>query len=316
MELPDIPDVDVFDAYCAHEKALKDCLRSKKTMSTYSASFLDILSQLARAPLQYGLEHYRGPSTAYDLNCAYTSLLQRIVNVPVFNEFDEFEPYVARANPGLRDRLAFYLVLNTDLAEIDISDPRHLLLDQRYCLLTYDTWLICRDWSCCRTLAIIKPSTIVPVNPAAAIHNLWEDEALDRTLKKFLVNSEIGKVGKRFNTKSHALLFEDASEAHHYRDSIGGECFQRRLNGHDFRIVTRSRRAALCDGFYPVQLMIYDMQRLALYNKAIEVGRPVLAVKTDCLWFKGHDVEVPKDRSYGGIGSWEVAHDAPRRPER
>ena len=308
MELPDIPDKAVFDAYCRHEKALKDCLRNKKTMSTYSDSFLDILRQLNRTPLQYGTI-FSGLSTAYDINCSYTSFLQRITMVPVFNEFDEFEPYVS-VEHSVRDRLSFYLVLNTLR---DTSDPRHLLLDQQYCLLTYDTWLICREWSC--TLAVIRPSVVVPVNPAAAIHNLWEDGALDRNLKKFLVNSEIGKCGKRYNTKSHALLFQDASEARHYQDSIGGERFLRRLGEHSYHIVTRSRQTALCDGFYPLQHMIYDMQRLALYKKALEVGKPVLAVKTDCLWFMGHDAEVPKDRSYSGIGGWEVAHDAPRMPD-
>ena len=58
----------------------------------------------------------------------------------------------------------------------------------------------------------------------------------------------------------------------------------------------------------PIHYAVLDAQRRVLYEKAVEVGLPVLGVKTDCLFFAGHDPakDVAKLGTFvaAGIRSW------------
>jgi hypothetical protein len=210
-----------------------------------------------------------------------------------------------------RERHAFYLVQRTGVLLKD--DPKLLLLDQDYNLVSFQTWLVVRDWDWCSTLGVIKPSKLVPVDVGKVIDDLWADTLLPVALKKFLGNKHVGLCGKRFNKKNDTLIFTDNDEAQHYFKQLGGkkhgaEYFPDVIGGRKLHFVTRSRQTPLADGFYPIQHLIYDQQRMALYKRAVDVGRPVIAVKVDCLWFKGFKAQtlVPKDNSAKGMGSWAV----------
>ena len=61
------------------------------------------------------------------------------------------------------------------------------------------------------------------------------------------------------------------------------------------------------DGFFPIQHCVYDWVRIQLYKRALEVGRPLLAVKTDALVFAGLEHEVKKEHTFAGIGRWGVS---------
>jgi hypothetical protein len=209
-----------------------------------------------------------------------------------------------------RDKHAFYLVQR--VGEPAKNNLQKLLLDQEYNLLTFDTWLIVRDWDCCTTLGVIKPSKIVPVAVGKAIDDLWADKLLPVPLKKFLANKHVGLCGKRFNKKHDTLIFTDNDEAMHYYEQLGGkehaEHFVDVVGGRKLYFVTRNRQTLLKDGFFPIQHIVYDKQRMALYHRALAVGKPVIAAKVDCLWFEGFDEKalVPKNNSAKGIGTWSV----------
>ena len=209
-----------------------------------------------------------------------------------------------------REKNAFYLVLKTGTLFKD--DPRTLLLDQEYNLLTFDTWLAVRNWDCCVTLGLIKPSKIVPVAVGKTVDNLWADPSLPVPLKKFLVNKHVGLCGKRFNKKHDTLIFTDNDEAMHYFQQLGGkehaDYYADMIGERKLYFVTRNRETPLKDGFFPIQHIVYDKQRMALYKRAVAVGKPVVAAKVDCLWFEGFDeaLLVRKDNSVKGMGSWAV----------
>lgn len=211
---------------------------------------------------------------------------------------------------GERDKHAFYLVHKTGV--LFKEDPKMLLLDQEYNLLTFDTWLTVRDWDCCETLGVIKPSKLVPVAVGNVIDDLWADPLLPVPLKKFLVNKHVGLCGKRYNKKHDTLIFTDNSEAMHYYEQLGGKEHAEHVcdivGGRKLYFVTRNRQALLKDGFFPIQHIVYDKQRMALYERAVAVGKPVVAAKVDCLWFEGFDkgALVLKDNSAKAMGSWSV----------
>ena len=211
---------------------------------------------------------------------------------------------------GERDRHAFYLVQRIGVLSKD--NPKMLLLDQEFNLLTFDSWIAVRDWDCCDTLGVIKPSKLVPVAVGKAVDDIWADPLLPVPLKKFLVNKHVGLCGKRFNKKNDTLIFTDNNEAMHYYEQLGGkkhaEHFCDIVGGRKLYFVTRNRQTPLKDGFFPIQHIVYEKQRMALYERAVAVGKPVVAAKVDCLWFEGFDEAalVRKDNSVKGMGSWAV----------
>lgn len=215
-----------------------------------------------------------------------------------------------------RERHSFYLVMRSGTLFED--DPKHLILDQPYCLLTFGTWLLCRDWDCCHTLAIIKPFNLVKTDIVKVIKAMW-DSALPTHLKKFLPNKHVGICGKSDNRSSKTLLFTSAVEANNYRERTeDASMMVRRLGKHTYHFVTQEWRTPLSDGFMPIHYAVLDAQRRVLYEKAVEVGLPVLGVKTDCLFFAGHDPakDVPKVGTFEAIGSWhtELAKEHPTKP--
>ena len=92
-----------------------------------------------------------------------------------------------------RDRWSFYLVQVIGVLLPD--DPRFILLDQEYCLLSWDSWVEVRDWEMVATIGRLRPSRIVPMRLRSTIDAMWAS-ALPVRLKKFLVNKQIGLCGK------------------------------------------------------------------------------------------------------------------------
>jgi hypothetical protein len=79
------------------------------------------------------------------------------------------------------------------------DDPKYLVLDQEYCLVTFDTWVLCRDWDCCVTLGVIKPFNLIKTNIHSVIKSMWSS-TLPTHLKKFLPNKHVGICGKSERT--------------------------------------------------------------------------------------------------------------------
>jgi hypothetical protein len=95
-KVPYIPTEELFRLYTKHDLGLKQVLRNKETISTYSQSLRKALIDgktptLFRSPLVFGDECDDGNLMAHDMNKAYTAHVKSINIVPVFNEFDEFE---------------------------------------------------------------------------------------------------------------------------------------------------------------------------------------------------------------------------------
>ena len=226
------------------------------------------------------------------------------------------------------ERHGFYLVQVTNSLSPD--EPEFLLLDQEYCLLTFENWLLVRDWPFVKTIGILRPSKLVEVDLAKPIADLWhspgptfgtneslEQDTLPVALKKFLVNKTIGTCGKQSNKKSSTYIFKDRSEAEHYKKITKGEVIAYVLDGDkQLYFLTDERKARLKEGFYFTLHIVYNKQRKALYSIATlpqNKGRTIMAVKTDAIWFKGftEGSEVAKDNSFAGIGKYEVSKNEP-----
>ena len=74
-------------------------------------------------------------------------------------------------------------------------------------------------------------------------------------------------------SQSDTLVFHDNDEAGHYLNLLGGEMggvqkIARIVGGRKLYFVHRSRFQELCDGFWCIQHLVYDHQRLAMYCAA------------------------------------------------
>lgn len=320
---PHLPNAEVFALYCKHDYKYKNALRSSLTLSQYSESLTRAFyfktapkgsPFLYRSPLQYSTdEYYKGPITAIDRSKSYTSLLMEMKKVPVFNEFCEFEPYEYNIRDKMRafserDSYGFYLVHRCGM--LFAEDPRYLLLDQEYCLITFQTWLHVRDWSCCATLGRILPFSLIKTNIRKITFDMWKSD-LPVDIKKFIPNKHWGCCGKKENVRSDTLTFTSYSEACAKKRDMGDDAARivaLMLGDKKYYFLTREWKSSLSEGFMPIHHAVLDGQRRVLYEKAVEIGKPVLAVKTDCLFYKGHNIAEfsSKRNSFDSIGTWHV----------
>lgn len=202
-----------------------------------------------------------------------------------------------------RERHGFYLVMVT--GTIFPDDPRFLLLDQEYCLVTFDTWAIVREWPCVATLGRILPFHLAKTGIAKITRSLWTS-SLSADLKKFIPNKNVGVCGKTDNVRSDTITFTNLAEAKAKAAEFGEEVTWRVLGDTKFYFVTREWNTPLAEGYFPIHHAVLDAQRRVLYEKALEMGGRIVGVDTDCLFFEGHNPaqDVPKRNTYDAIGSW------------
>ena len=310
-----------FEVYHALDRALSRSLMPREGISTYSRDVGRCFRELLRSPLCFGTgadtskfggkfgARYSAAAecSVHDLSKAHTAALLDLQDFPVFTEFDRFKPFTGAVSPR-----ALYIVSRA--APFALADPRFLLLDEEVSLVTARTVQLCQGWPGVRIESVLEPSKTVSARGAhAAIRDVWKsDLAVEH--KKFLVNKAVGMLGRRYNTKDCTHLFRNEGEAAHFGRKLGAQLLARKIGGQTFYLVHKEERAELVDGFYPTQHFVYDWVRVQLYERALSVGRPLLAVRTDALYFAGLEAEVLKEHTFAGIGRWGVSCECGRLP--
>ena len=318
-----------FELFRGLQHRLVCALLRPDTISSYHSDLAAAFREMPRAPLVYGtgycgldafdpearracefthgasvaqLQGLRRVASEHDMAKAYTAALLALQHIPVFSAFDRFAPFDACA-PIRPDSL--YVVRRP--ASLDPASPQHLLLDAELNLVTGRTLALCRDWPGVEVLCVARPSQLVPAADAhSAVKALW-GSTLPLELKKFLPNKVVGLAGRRRSTRERTLLFRNLGEARCFRAALPGSSLLARTVGDALLyFVHHEQRAELENGFYPLQHAVYDWMRAALYQRAVAVGRPLLGVKTDALWFAGAQPDVAKAQTFAGIGAWGV----------
>jgi hypothetical protein len=346
---------DAFDALNQHTVALRNNLQQRVYLSNYSNSARQAFRLHPREGLSYGAAAAAAvPLYAeHDLNLAYTNHLYNITSVPVFNNFDEVEPFVLAPEPvsnsadsadnndpiapdlthsiptpplthkpaqALRDKHAFYLVKR--LAPIDLLDPLHILLDQPYNLLTYDTWRtdvggtpLC-NLPIVETVGVLKPSLVVPFDCTGVMDKLWLDPRMERNDKKQLVNTHVGLLGKRKKNRSHTYYYTDklVRDEKARQLGYGVSTFTKQLGDLKLYFLRQSSSSEMRNGFYPIHHMVKDADRRSAYRRLLLVGKPLVGIKTDALFFASDGTEsTAKDTSFAARGQYSIklVDDAP-----
>ena len=243
---------------------------------------------------------------------AHTAALLAMEYFPVLSVFDRFKPFDTSST--INDH-AFYIVRRPDHITVDTAE--HLVLDQAECLVTGITARLVIGWPGVIIESVLEPSRLESAAGShKAIRAIWGSD-LSVEHKKFIVNKVVGLTGRRYNTREWTQPFLDENEARHFRKQrVGSKLLSRKLpNGSPVFFVHNEERAELVDGFYPIHHCVGDWVRRELYKRAIQVARPIVAVKTDALTFAGLDADVKKEHTFEGIGLWGVKCGSAKLPD-
>lgn len=285
------------------------------------------------------------PFLAVDGNRMYTSCLHAVATrgLPVFTAFDEFE---ACGNDVVAEPLAFYTVVRSSpvpaAAPVDGDGIPllNILLERDTCVVPGATLALARShpqfaaaWS---VRSVVRPSRVVPGAPVlaalTALYNEWADVPADTavdTLRKDIVNKVVGLLGKVDAASEWSYAFETVGEAAAWAETVPGASRPwallppRRPRGADggdvvgdmaaeeppVWVVTLRSSAPLVDGFRPVWAHVVSECRRRVFELArASAPRPVVGIKTDCVWFPAliDDAPVPKASDLASViaGTW------------
>lgn len=258
--------------------------------SEYHPTVYNVFRKLFRSPLVKPFEKGRKDGQnfekssamvdtfGFDVCRAYTDCLMSFDEIPVLTPFDVPMPYENGDE-----------IKNTDICiciRENNSNSLPIIFDNRICVLT---GYAVNKYDLKHTVQrIIRCSRTVP-NPAKKVVDELYRKVGDKQAK-LIVNSLVGKTCKLKNKKTASIITRDLEEAEFYKHQNDAQVVTV-VNPQDeydeIYAVVKNYEAELCDGFYPIQLFVYDFNRMKMqdiYNALIEIGEKPIGIKTDCLY--------------------------------
>lgn len=140
-----------------------------------------------------------------DMNKAYTDNLMQMQQIPVYTIFDVWTIY---DNHDVEDYTQYLVYCK------DSSIESKILFNKKYNRV-YGSVLkqIDVDYT---ILYYWRPSKLVPFNGKAVVDKLYSHD-IDKSMKKFIVNNNLGIAEKKYNKKAISKVFQDINEAVYYQ---------------------------------------------------------------------------------------------------
>ena len=254
-------------------KQLTDALTIPSFKSHYSSSVQRVFNDCTRGPLVRNFIPSDKPLYKIDQNRAYTARLLELEYIPVLTFVDEFIPY---DNSPLEPYI-FYLVRGSSL-----TPERWLILNREWNVVSgyvlQHSQLHFFDIK-----AMCKPSTIVPNSARNIIKTLYKDPT-NPDLKH--INLAIGMAGKLRNKKTLGTFATNSDELFEFENKFPPIPYPDCESPEGYLIVDAFDSVELVDGYYPIQLLIYDLQRLAMLDmyRTLKPLTNIYGIRTDCLY--------------------------------
>ena len=254
---------------------LRAAYQPRDGLSTYSASLGAAFRNYPRGPRcgQLVAPVACASYAEIDVCRAYTSLLARLVKIPVFSSFDELRPYAG----GAIDELAFYSI------RVDTLDP--ILFPQRHDLVPGETVAYARSRGIDVTiLAEAVPCRAIATGGPALLRALYDDPDISDQSRKEIANIVYGLCNKGTQRVQRAECYLDRDEA----EASGGHML---ALGPGWLSVKQASRE-LREGYLPIGRIILDGMRCLLHRlvstlQAADIT--TLAVRTDAAYVRGAD---------------------------
>ena len=261
---------------------------NKSYLSSYSSNLSKYFQYYKRGGVVGGfvLDEMYDSFVGLDYNKYFPSMLKKMPKIPVCNSFDDLIEY--HNEPIEEMNLYFYEKLD-DV----ITYPT-----KKYGFM-YGYNYINRKPNV-KLHFVFRPSVLKENVFSNSIDELFNDETLEMSLKKFIANSTIGMLNKRYNNTNYSKAFTNKQEAYSNYRRYGGNIYEHYLksleelnkdiyDSKDEKVYFHylSKRTELNDGFYLIGLFIYDTAEAELFDlvdKARERGMNVYGVNTDCIY--------------------------------
>jgi hypothetical protein len=290
--------IEEYTLYCKERDDIANIIINNKYKSTYNDRVKNAFHHYTRGSVR-GLcaDNVDMEKEYYGLDSckSYGNLMHNLEYIPIFSSFDDFVTY----NGEEVHPYYFYMVRKVN--EFNGSD---LIFDTNEIMTTGTTVLYLSKKAKIEftILAVLKPSRLV-LNPLyGEIKKIFENTNYNVFLKKFLVNSIIGLLGRKLNTYRKMIISTDKNYIMNICQAygeLGISTFPMQLSDDYVYEEDEKEHPALyafyneqstqlSNGFYPIQFMIYDMQRISVFKSYKEVSmftKPI-AVNTDCVYFE------------------------------
>jgi len=290
------------------EKIYKKILR-KEYLSDFNENTNRLLREYMKCPhTGYLNDSYKTTECdTFDKNKAYTSLLMNLDEIPVFSVFDDFEEYNGEE---IEDNNYYFIEMNGQYEMIE-----RIITKQKF---TYIHGFLLKEIKeTCKILNVMKPYKLSKIEGIKElIKELYEDSRVRVQLKKFLINSIIGLTGKRYNKNIDTVVLKNPNEAAtYYEDGYNGTIITNSENKEENLYVMRKEKIKeLKSSFYPIQLLIYDKQKLELIKMAKylqSLDFKIHYMHVDCLYITGDISKIDQnmlsnEQNFESIGKYKL----------
>jgi len=174
MAVADVNNAGIYKNFARAQKHFSTAIMNRRTISQYSPELTKLIENVQNSPV-YGMIGSWSDITAnvsYDITRAYTHALMSIIDLPIFCKFDQLRLYQEYDfKPGVM---------------IHIMKANGIQFEILYELV---------------------PSRTEPNTAKKAVQRLYNDESVDSSLKKEIVNSVTGMLIKKRNHSIQAFAF-------------------------------------------------------------------------------------------------------------
>ena len=263
--------------------------------------------------------HHKNTLCAVDMRKAYTSCLMDITNVPVFGHFDMYQKYDGHA---IEDETMYVVECDKNVILFPTIISRSYGVKLKCAIKNKIAFTILQFK---RPSQLVAAKFSKNINDLYAT-TIDTDDKNDKELKKKIVNTILGMTEKKSNSKSVSKLFSTYSMALHYQLKYGGviyplqdneeitevvqnevgpihsdldfgiddiECYGTRTVSntttnklHRAYVLHIQAKAELTNGFLPIKELIYEIQKVKLFNlhkRCVRKNLSIVGVKTDCI---------------------------------
>lgn len=298
-----INDLEIYNKYNEYFSEFSNKIMSKSHLSTFNKDTLNAMEYFYMFPCVYsenvqGAGCYGTTFQGIDVNKAYSHFFSQMHYVPVYNQFDTFQPYDEHE---IEDYTQYIIKCNSNKTEDIILFPR--LHDRTYGFVLKNIssdieYTITHYW---------RPSKLVPINSKKMIDEIYSITDIPRKLLKHIPNVTLGMCEKKSNKKSITRIFYSYDEALHYQSIYGGKIYifdnhfidnQYKNDEESFKYkiiycLVISKEEKLIDGFQPIKDYVYCQLRLFLhkyYIKLVNAGIDVYGISTDSFRVNVNDI--------------------------
>lgn len=319
--------VQQFDEYNRLNNALKNSFGGLK--SYYPKNWVDISSKCA-ATAVLGRVSEQIPNTYIDSVKCYSSCLNEMETIPIINYSDV---WCKPSFPLSIQSNYFYLLKRVKQSE-DVAINSILLKDD-YTIFRGDELLqiynlIKENVS---IIALSQMSRTSSNKLSKQIQEIYNNQILNESQKKFMINSVTGMIEKVKNNTQITQIFRYEDEANYFRNNYNNSRInlvddiktmgqtmyypeEQLRNYSKFYLFSARESTDLNEGYLPIKLAIYSMYRLKMFNKCKEVinqGGEITGIRADCIecYFQNKPAQTITTKTnelYNTLGTWKIKH--------